>query len=59
LKEKGVIFYIDIDKNIALERLTSRNQELSNQDEVRKNKANDQFITEKFEKYSKLYNDKF
>lgn len=54
LQKHGVIFYVDIDKNVAWERLKKRNEELAKQGGVWKDKADDKFITE-FEKMSDLY----
>jgi len=54
LKKQGTVIYIDIDRDIALQRTIKRNKELNNKQQVRKDKANDQFI-QKFNKLSEEY----
>lgn len=55
LQERGKVFYIDIDKNIALGRLKERNEKLFLLWGVWKDKAEDKFVTEEFDKRSDLY----
>lgn len=57
LRENGKVFYVKVDRDIAFERLTTRNNELSTKDEVLKNKANDNFILQKFDELTSLYDD--
>jgi thymidylate kinase len=54
LREQGIVVYVTIDKAIALQRLTARNEALKTEGEVRKDKANDKFI-EDFDRLSHLY----
>lgn len=55
LRKDGIVFYVKIDKDIALDRLTKRNEELKTLGWVRKDKAEDKFVQEEFEKRSHLY----
>lgn len=55
LKEQGKVFYVKIDKAIALERLTKRNEELKKQGWTREDKAKDKFVEEEFDRLSNLY----
>lgn len=55
LRKLGKIIYVKVDKDIAHKRVKSRNEELlKSNDQVEKNKANDEFI-KKFEELSHLY----
>lgn len=56
LRENGLVFYVTIDKEIALERLTKRNEELTKQWGIREDKAKDKFVEEEFDRLSNLYN---
>ena len=56
LRDAGKVIYIKVDKEVAHQRLISRNKELTLfNDKVRKDKAEDQFIQEKFDQLSTLY----
>ncbi|MEI8091453.1 MAG: hypothetical protein WCG98_04385 [bacterium] len=55
LQEMGKVFYVNIDKAVALERLQARNETLKQGDTVRQDKAADKFVTEEFDKWSALY----
>jgi len=57
LKKQGIVFYVKLDKDIALQRMQKRNKELkeNQNDQVRKDKANDTFL-EKFDQLSQEYN---
>ena len=55
LRKQGIVFYVKIDKAIALERLMKRNEELKKQWGVREDKANDKFVEEEFDRLSNLY----
>jgi len=55
LRENGIVFCVTIDKDIALERLQIRNEELKKQWWVREDKAKDKFVEEEFDRLSNLY----
>lgn len=56
LRKMGKVIYVKVDKEVARKRLTTRNEELAqNDDKVRQNKAEDKFIQEKFDQLSNLY----
>lgn len=56
LRKMGKVIYVKVDKEVARQRLTTRNEELAkNTDKVRKDKAEDKFIKEKFDQLSELY----
>lgn len=55
LREQWLVFYVKIDKAIALERLIKRNELLKAQWGVREDKANDKFVEEEFDRLSNLY----
>ena len=55
LQERGKVFYVNIDKKVALERLKKRNEELMLLGGVWKDKAEDKFVTEEFDRLSDLY----
>ena len=55
LQERGKVFYVNIDKGVALERLKKRNEELMLLGWVWKDKAEDKFVTEEFDRLSDLY----
>ena len=56
LRKLGKVIYVKIDKNIARERIVTRNNELAqSDDQVRKDKAGDKFIEDKFDEMSLLY----
>jgi adenylate kinase family enzyme len=46
---------VNIDKKVALQRLKKRNEQLLLLGGVRKDKAEDKFVTEEFDKRSDLY----
>jgi dephospho-CoA kinase len=55
LRKLGKVIYVKVDKEIARERIITRNNELAKSDDkVRKDKAEDKFI-EKFDEMSHLY----
>ena len=56
LRKNGKVIYVQVDREIAHQRLITRNKELAVQtDKVRKDKAEDKFIQESFDKLSNLY----
>jgi len=56
LRKSGKVIYVKIDKDIARERIITRNQELAKSDhQVRKDKAGDKFVEHKFDEMSLLY----
>jgi thymidylate kinase len=56
LRRFGKVIYVKIDKDIARERIVTRNSELAkSKDQVRKDKAGDKFVEEKFDEMSFLY----
>jgi thymidylate kinase len=56
LRKLGKVIYVKVDKDIARERISKRNSELAkSNDQVRKDKAGDQFIEHKFDEMSHLY----
>lgn len=55
LKANGIAYYIRVDKEVARERLQPRNNDLRTGWEVWKNKADDRFVAEKFDKLSAMY----
>ena len=57
LKNNGMSYYIRVDKEVARERLQPRNTDLREGDAVWKDKANDLFVAEKFDKLSAMYDD--
>jgi thymidylate kinase len=57
LQEKGIVFYLKINPQLAAERKEERNIKLlnNNSEQVRKDKANDQFIAQKYEQLALEY----
>lgn len=56
LRKLGKVIYVKVDKDIARQRVETRNSELAKSDDkVRQDKAKDQFIENKFEELSRLY----
>lgn len=56
LRKMGTVIYVKADKEVAHKRLNVRNEDLADtNDKVRKDKAEDKFIQEKFDHYTQLY----
>ena len=56
LRKMGKVIYVKVDKEVARQRLTTRNEGLAEKDDkVRKDKSKDQFVQEKFDHYTHLY----
>lgn len=55
LQEKWIVVYIKTKQEIASERKKIRNKKLAKKEQVRKDKANDQFIAKNYDKLSQEY----
>jgi len=58
LRKQWIVFYVELDKDVALQRAKTRNNKLKNKKngKVRKDKTDDKFLQD-FERYSKEYDD--
>lgn len=57
LKENGIVFYLKTDPNLAAERKEVRNDAMraTQKEQVRQDKANDQFVAQKYEQLAREY----